>query len=410
MRLDAEGVLASLNPALPRVLIVDDDEADLALTRRILDADMCELVCATSGTQALTLLCEIDAALVIVDVDMPQMDGLEFVGQVRANLMTRDLAIVLLAPEGTAAHDSARGYELGVLDYLFKPIDPNALRAKTRALLDLYIRRQELADARDALERSNSELQTAYRQLTVTQQQLIESAKMASMGTLVAGIAHELNTPLAYSMSHLATIERLLRSILLDRTAPSVDRQSTLLQERFRGLQIGLDRIRMLVVELQTFSRLDPGEYSSVNVAGCLSSVLAMLRPRFAGRIRVETRFDAPQYIRCNPQLFTQGVLNLLANGIDAIERQGTIQLACGADGSDYRIVVTDDGSGIPESIRHRVMEPFFTTRPVGKGSGLGLAITYALVSDHGGTLDLREAEAGGTEAVIRIPLSNLSQ
>ena len=220
--------MASLNPVLPRVLIVDDDEADLALTRRILDADMCELLSATSGNQALTLLCEIDFALVIVDVDMPEMDGLEFVGQVRANLMTSDTAIVLLAPDGAGAHDSARGYALGVIDYLFKPIDPNALRAKTRALLDLHVRRQELANARDALERSNAELQSAYRQLTATQQQLIESAKMASMGTLVAGIAHELNTPLAYSMGHLATIERLMKSILGDRGGSSDERQSTL--------------------------------------------------------------------------------------------------------------------------------------------------------------------------------------
>lgn len=402
--------MASLNPVLPRVLIVDDDEADLALTRRILDADMCELLSATSGNQALTLLCEIDFALVIVDVDMPEMDGLEFVGQVRANLMTSDTAIVLLAPDGAGAHDSARGYALGVIDYLFKPIDPNALRAKTRALLDLHVRRQELANARDALERSNAELQSAYRQLTATQQQLIESAKMASMGTLVAGIAHELNTPLAYSMGHLATIERLMKSILGDRGGSSDDRQSTLIQERFRGLQIGLDRIRMLVVELQTFSRPDPGAYSTINVTDCLSSVLAMLRTRFVGKIRVVTRFEPPECIWCNPQLLTQGVLNLIANGVDAIEGQGTIELACGADGADYVIVVTDDGSGIPDSIRHRVMEPFFTTRQVGKGSGLGLAITYALVAGHGGTLDLREAPQGGTEAVIRIPLSNLSQ
>jgi two-component system NtrC family sensor kinase len=201
----------------------------------------------------------------------------------------------------------------------------------------------------------------------------------------------------------------MLKAILSDPAGPGVDGQSALLQERFRGLQIGLDRIRMLVVELQTFSRLDPGEYTRINVADCLSSVLAVLRPRFAGRIRVESRFEAPEYIKCNPQLLTQGVLNLLANGIDAIDGKGTIQLACGAEGTNYVIVVADDGSGIPDSIRHRVMEPFFTTRSVGKGSGLGLAITYTLVIEHGGTLDLREAAAGGTEAIIRIPLANLS-
>jgi two-component system NtrC family sensor kinase len=175
-------------------------------------------------------------------------------------------------------------------------------------------------------------------------------------------------------------------------------------------MQLGLDRIHTLVRELLTFSRLDPGEYRFVNVQECIAAVLETLRHRLAGRIHVETRFGTPEGIQCNPQLLQQGVLNLLANGIDAIESEGTIEITCMAERDDYVIRVTDNGHGIPVGIKDRVMEPFFTTRPVGTGTGLGLPVTYSLVLGHGGTLELLDGKSGGTEAVIRIPLSNVSQ
>ena len=196
-------------------------------------------------------------------------------------------------------------------------------------------------------------------------------------------------------IGHLATVTRALKPTGPDGTPADGPRDWALIQKRFLGMQLGLDRIHTLVRELLTFSRLDPGEYRFVNVPECIAAVLETLGHRLAGRIHVETRFGTPEGIQCNPQLLQQGVLNLLANGIDAIESEGTIEVTCMAERDDYVIRVTDNGHGIPVSIKDRVMEPFFTTRPVGTGTGLGLPVTYSLVLGHGGTIELLDGEIG---------------
>src|SRR5690606_22434020 len=109
--------------------------------------------------------------------------------------------------------------------------------------------------------------------------------------------------------------------------------------------------------------------------------------------------------IECYPGLLNQAIMNLVSNAIDAIEGEGVVRLSSGVEGGMYEIVVADTGKGIPSELRERVLEPFFTTKPVGQGTGLGLSIAYSIVKQHGGTLELRDRAGGGTEAVVRIPL-----
>jgi two-component system NtrC family sensor kinase len=272
-------------------------------------------------------------------------------------------------------------------------------RAKVRAFLDLYHGRRELADARDALERTNLELRAA-------QDQLIEAAKSASRGVMIDGLTHEINNPLAYVMGHVSTISRVLSSVFSapDGTASEAETAWPLVQERLRGIQLGLERIQTLVMQLRTFARLEPGKRQLLDVAECVQSALTALQPRLAGRIGVSTRFGEPSQIECDPQLLTQGILNLIANAVDAIEARGSIDIITGLEGPDYVIRIADNGTGIPESIRHRVVEPFFTTKPGGKGTGLGLAATHSMVTSQGGSLELRDLQEGGTEAILRIP------
>ncbi len=125
---------------------------------------------------------------------------------------------------------------------------------------------------------------------------------------------------------------------------------------------------------------------------------------RFEDRILVVTSFCEPDLLECFPSLLNQAIMNLVANAIDAIEGEGTIAISTCADAGAFSIVVTDTGRGIPEDLRQRVLEPFYTTKPVGQGTGLGLSITYSIVQKHGGTLDLEGAEGGGTRATIRVP------
>jgi two-component system NtrC family sensor kinase len=232
---------------------------------------------------------------------------------------------------------------------------------------------------------------------------------MASLGQLVAGIAHEINNPLAFSLSHLETVVRGLGEIepLLAPAARDgmAAQHWARTRDRAREMQLGLLRIQELVQKLRVFSRLDEGELKRVSIRESVDAALTILRHRLEGRIQVTARFDGVDQIECYASLLNQALLNVLTNAIDAIAGQGQITIETQTDEQTLTLRVIDDGSGIPESVRERVFEPFFTTKPPGQGTGLGLSVTYSIIKKHGGTIELLPGVAGGSMAVIRLPL-----
>lgn len=264
-------------------------------------------------------------------------------------------------------------------------------------------------EANGALKQLNEELRDAYAELQAKQQQLVQSAKMASLGELVAGIAHEINNPLAFVVSHLNTVGKSLSKVEAElklAESEAAKEHWERARQRLGEIELGVERIRELVLKLRAFSRLDEGEQKQVSIRECVASVLTILGHRLEGRIRVRTYLGMPDLVECFPSLLNQALLNLVSNAIDAIEDEGTISITTGADGDDYVIAVADTGHGIPEHLRQRVLDPFFTTKPLGKGTGLGLSITYSIVQRHKGTLELASAEGGGTVITVRFPLN----
>jgi two-component system, NtrC family, sensor kinase len=403
----------------PAVLIVDDVEANLVALRALLEDQPCTVTSANSGTQALRLLLRQRFAVMLLDVQMPGMDGYEVARHARMNPSTRDLPIIFL----TAAHNSQenvlRGYGSGAVDFLFKPLDRDVLRSKVRIFLELYASREQLtrknaelralaeaeAEAAKNLRQTNEQLSAAYRELQATQTQLVQSAKMASLGELVAGVAHEINNPLAFVLSHLETVRKSLDQFRVDVDPGHAEALWQRAHSRLAETETGLGRIRDLVLKLRTFSRLDEGERKSVSISECVDSVLTILAHRTKDRIEVTTQIGPPERLDCYPALLNQVLLNLVANSIDAIEGTGSIEVAAGGHGDEFVITVTDSGSGIPASARDRVLEPFFTTKPVGQGTGLGLSIAYSIIRKHEGFLELADRPGGGTVAKIRIPI-----
>jgi two-component system NtrC family sensor kinase len=220
-------------------------------------------------------------------------------------------------------------------------------------------------------------------------------------------VAHEINNPLAFVVSHLQTVRRSLEEVLPEigegLSEPGRARWERA-ESRLREMDLGLERIRDLVIKLRTFSRLDEGERKQVSVRENVEAILTILGHRLKDRIQVEARFGEPDQLDCFPSILNQAIMNLVANAIDAIAGEGKLFIETGADAQGYFISVSDTGSGIPESLRERVFEPFFTTKPQGEGTGLGLSITYSIVRKHGGTLELCDRHGGGTRATIRIP------
>jgi two-component system NtrC family sensor kinase len=387
----------------PRILVVDDN-ADMREYLLRLLRPHCEVEAASNGRVALEAVHRVAPDLILSDVMMPEMNGVELLKALRSKPETRMIPIILLSAR--AGEESVlSGLETGADDYLVKPFSARELLSRVKTHLEMQrVRRASTAE----LERKNADLVAAYRDLQTAQAQLIQSAKMASLGELVAGVAHEINNPLAFALGHLETARKCLDQAgqkLGPASLEVVDSLWIRALDRLSEMHLGLERIRDLVLRLRVFSRLDEGERKRASIREGVQSVLAILQHRVADRIEVISRFGEPDVVECYPGILNQAIMNLVSNALDAIKGAGTITITTGAEGDSYAIVISDTGSGIPEGILDRVLEPFFTTKPVGQGTGLGLPIAYSIVKKHGGELTLRPAAGGGTVASIRFPL-----
>lgn len=265
----------------------------------------------------------------------------------------------------------------------------------------------EVAESRarlaDALEQANQDLADANRRLTDAQAKLVQAAKMASLGELVAGIAHEINNPLAFILAHQGTVERLLGE-LPDSDSATAARSVEKARSRIGSMRLGLVRIQELVLNLRKFSRLDEGERALVHVPEAIETVLALIQHKLGDRIIVERELTGRAEIHCTPALLNQVVMNILGNAADAMPEGGTIRVATRSTEDLDEIRISDTGPGIPDDLREKIFEPFFTTKPVGAGTGLGLAIAYSVVQAHSGSLTVETAPGGGACFVIGIP------
>ncbi|GBQ90153.1 two component sensor histidine kinase [Gluconacetobacter johannae DSM 13595] len=353
---------------------------------------------------------------------------------------------------------SARVFEAGVDDLVSDAVEPDVLALRIRALVrrkllqdearrvDLERQAREIAveSARaeaaaiaskaslaEALEQANAELADANRKLIETQGKLVQTAKMASLGELVAGIAHEINNPLAFILAHKDTVARALARVIdledAGDAAGIAQRHAALMKcrDRVESMNLGLRRIQNLVLNLRKFSRLDEGQFQVIDVPEALETVLALLTQKFGGGIVVERNYRAPDRLYCQSALLNQVIMNIISNAADAIQssaqtsvlgtdndapgrgviRIGTELRPMDADGGQaYVFTIADNGPGIPAALKERIFEPFFTTKPVGAGTGLGLAIAYGVVQAHHGTITAADAPGGGAVFTISVP------
>jgi len=270
-------------------------------------------------------------------------------------------------------------------------------------------------------------LERAHAELKATQGQILQSEKMASIGQLAAGVAHEINNPIGFVKSNLNSFGKYIDQLttfiakqeqliteLAKETAPTMiaqlrkDSKVDFILEDIRDLQMesleGIERVRNIVQDLKSFSRVDQAEFSSVDLNACLESTLNIVINELKYKATIEKDLAPLPLIPCYPQQLNQVFLNLLVNAGHAIEEQGTIGIRSWRDKDLVCIAVSDTGCGIPEANLSHLFEPFFTTKEVGKGTGLGLSISYDIIKKHGGTL-LVDSQVGiGTTFTIQLP------
>jgi signal transduction histidine kinase len=273
----------------------------------------------------------------------------------------------------------------------------------------------------------NAELHDAYTELQNTQAQMLQREKMASIGQLAAGVAHEINNPIGFVSSNLGTLGRYVGRLkeyiraadeIIASAAPvrereeMEDRKKSLkvdyicddLDQLIRESQEGTDRVRKIVQDLKIFSRTDVAEMVPTDVNECLRSTITIVWSELKYKAVLEKEFGDVPPARGYPQQLNQVFLNLLVNAADAIEKEGKIAVRTWSENGSVFASVSDTGCGIRPEHLGRIFEPFFTTKDVGKGTGLGLSITYDIVKKHGGDITVRSEEGKGTTFTVRIP------
>ncbi len=274
--------------------------------------------------------------------------------------------------------------------------------------------------------RSLEELQAAYRRLEEAQAQLLQSEKLASIGQLAAGVAHEINNPVGYVWSNLGTLERYVADLFAllqayeqmeggkgrteELEALKAELDLEYLREDVPALltesKEGLARVKKIVQDLKDFSHADASdEWQWVDLHRGLESTLNIVWNELKYRAEVKKEYGDLPEVECQPSRLNQVFMNLLVNAAQAIEGQGEIRLRTGVQGQEVWVEVSDTGKGIAPEHLGRVFEPFFTTKPVGKGTGLGLSLSYGIVHKHGGRIELESALGRGTTFRVWLPV-----
>jgi two-component system, NtrC family, sensor kinase len=301
-------------------------------------------------------------------------------------------------------------------------------RAFNKMVEDLARAREELKKANIDLANTNEALHATVEDLKAAQAQLIQAEKMASLGQLTAGIAHEINNPINFVSANIKPLKEDMADIL-----NVIGRYEKLINEKglekeffeieqfkqdsridltmkevndlLKGIEEGATRTSEIVKGLRNFSRLDQNVFRKANLNESLESTLILLHSSYKNRIEIEKKYGGIPEIDCFPGQVNQVFMNILSNAVQAIPAEGTIFIKTWQTGNMVKISIKDTGAGMSEEVRKKIFDPFFTTKDVGKGTGLGLSISYGIIQKHNGEIDVFSRPGEGTEFVISIPI-----
>lgn len=421
-----------LNPFLEdkghnRVLIVDDEMSIRTLFAHCLSA---RYTCATAASveEALVYLAENEFALVITDVIMPGLSGVELLRKVVSGYPDTAVIVASGVDRTQRALDALR---LGASDYLIKPCDMDVLELSVERALE---RRLLIRDARrykQDLEARNAELVRRKVELERLQAQIIHSEKMASLGQLAAGVAHELNNPVGFIYGNLDILNqnviglaKLLNYYDTVTLPPDASTRVASIKDEIDyeasledlGLIIadcrnGAERIRDIVQNLRTFSRLDETGFTKSDIHEGIESTARLLSRYYsADNITLTRDYGELPLIDAHAGQLNQVWMNLLVNAAQAVSKTGgEVRIITRVQDESVVIAISDTGCGIPAEHFNRIFDPFFTTKPVGEGTGLGLSISFGIVERHRGTINLESHPNQGTTFTVTLPIINNS-
>ncbi|RUT09924.1 hypothetical protein DSM106972_004190 [Dulcicalothrix desertica PCC 7102] len=420
------------------ILIVDDNPTNLSVLAQTLRSEGFAIRIAPDGVSALQQLEEVysSVALILLDVQMPGIDGFETCRRLKANPQTHDIPVIFM----TALADTeskVKGLSLGAVDYITKPFEGEEVLARIRIHLQMRELTKQLQKSSTLLEQRVTERTSALQSAQV---QLVQQEKFATIGQLIAGVAHEINNPVGCIVNNVAPAHEYLNSLInifhlyqKHYPDPAPEIEQALINEDIdfvlkdlakliESVQVSALRIKDISVTLRSFSRNDSTTKVLADIHEGIDSTLLILQHRLkaSGKrpaIQVIKQYgDLPQ-IKCYPGLLNQVLMNLLANAIEALEegmenqQEFIPQINIHTQVSNtstpcITIQIADNGIGMSEQIKQRLFEPLFTTKPADKGTGLGLSIARQIIEDkHNGRLTCSSQLGRGTEFIISLPI-----
>jgi len=292
---------------------------------------------------------------------------------------------------------------------------------------EIVTQRDEVVAANASLEKHKRELEITLENLKLTQSQLIQSEKIASLGILTAGIAHELNNPINFVSGNVNPLRRDLNELFsliekydetlktnkLERVIGEIDDLKDKMDYSFlikeiisliEGINEGANRSSQIVKGLRSFSRLDEEKCQLYSIHEGIDSSLILLHNKLKNRIKIRKEYGDLKEIECFPGKLNQVIMNILSNSIQAIEGKGEISIQTISSGIGVKIIIKDNGKGMTPEVKKHIFEPFFTTKEVGKGTGLGLSISFGIIEQHNGDIDVISEPGKGTEFIISLP------
>ncbi|MCJ8321869.1 MAG: hybrid sensor histidine kinase/response regulator [Colwellia sp.] len=418
----------------PKILIVDDEPNNLRVFERTLALLDVDIVKALSGQQALAVAHKYNFALILMDVQMPGMDGFETATLILDHPKTRHIPVIFITAFARDEAFEFTGYASGAVDYLIKPINEEIVRSKVSVFLELHKEKQLLDQACKVREQAEAELkehkahleeivkertkelQDSIESLMATQNQLVESEKMASLGRLVAGVAHELNTPIGICVTGASYLQEKLEQLVecyeqgemrkkdLDEFLKSAPKSAEIILANLNRAAEQISNFKLVAVD-QTSERK-----REINLLEYTKKVVQSLNPAIKrANHHIEVTGETNITMNTIPGNISQIITNLVMNSIHhaySDEQKGVILLDIKTSQDKVILSYSDDGNGMDKATQKMIFEPFFTTKRGTGGSGLGMYIVYNLITQSlQGKITCQSEIEQGTQFILTFPI-----
>ncbi len=412
-----------------KILIVDDELVSRRTLQKLMDSfGQCDAV--ENGEEALKIATsESPPDLILLDIMMPGMDGYEVCEKLKADPQTKEIPVIFLSAN-TEIEDIIRGFELGAVDYITKPFHKTEVKARAQTHLSLKEMREELHAQNIVLERQIEEIQEKTEELRQKDLQLIEMDRIAGIGTLAAGIAHEINNPLGFLKSSMGSVKKGVDKMVAavkywdDKSVPeplmngykeylaetNLDHIIESLDARFDRIKRGIERIMKIVNSLKSFSRLDMETVGKLDINKSIEDAVDVLSTEEVKDVEFVKELVEVPLVECSGNEINQCLLHVLKNALDAVAPAGTIKMTTSYNDKEDQIIVriADNGKGMSPEEARQALNPFFTTKAVGSGTGVGLSLTETIIKRHGGMIDLSSTEGEGTMVTMTLPVGKV--